>query len=63
MCEGMSSINGPIPPHPMFLKESLNDLSSARSTLSQCEGPSKISGPIISHFDEQAVGYVKHLSL
>ncbi len=51
MCEGLSSINGPIPPHPMFTKEFQLNLSSARSTSSACEGPSKISGPIISHFE------------
>lgn len=52
MCEGPSTItNGPIPAHPMFLGENLEDLSSARSTNSRCEGPSKLSGPILNHFD------------
>lgn len=53
MCEGISSIqNGPIPPHPMFLKEDLSNLASSRSNSSMCEGPSKISGPIASQFDD-----------
>lgn len=57
MCEGLSSVNGPIPPHPMFLKESLeNNISSSRSVISQCEGPSKLSGPIASHFEKPSVG-------
>ncbi len=53
MCEGLSSIvNGPIPPHPMFERESTQlDLNSSRSNKSICEGPSKISGPIGSHFE------------
>jgi hypothetical protein len=52
MCEGLSTINGPIPPHPMFLNEgSHSSLSlSSRNDSSLCEGPSKISGPIASHF-------------
>ncbi len=54
MCEGLSTINGPIPPHPMFTKDFQLNLSSARSTTSACEGPSKISGPIISHFENNS---------
>ena len=53
MCEGISSINGPIPTHPMFLREEsfhLDSLSSSRSNKSICEGPSKISGPIPSDY-------------
>ena len=51
MCEGLSTIiNGPIPTHPMFLKEPSFESISARSNNSLCEGPSKISGPIVSHF-------------
>ena len=52
MCEGLSTIiNGPIPPHPMFLKDNSFSSLSARSVNSMCEGPSKISGPIASHFE------------
>ena len=53
MCEGPSTISGPIPPHPMFLGnlDNLEDLHTSRSTNTWCEGPSKLSGPIINHFD------------
>lgn len=55
MCEGLSSINGPIPPHPMFLKEnSFTSISARSNSNSICEGPSKISGPIVSHFETDA---------
>jgi hypothetical protein len=54
MCEGLSTIvNGPIPPHPMFLlqrEETSLDLNTSRSNKSICEGPSKLSGPIGTHF-------------
>jgi hypothetical protein len=57
MCEGLSTIvNGPIPPHPMFLlqrEDTSLDLNSSRSNKSICEGPSKLSGPIASHFGNE----------
>lgn len=49
MCEGLSTINGPIPPHPMFLKETPTPNLSSRSN-DLCLGPSKITGPIVSDF-------------
>ncbi|CAF0763571.1 unnamed protein product [Brachionus calyciflorus] len=63
MCEGISTINGPIPPHPMFLKENSFSSISARSTTnSLCEGPSKLTGPIVSHFSNESgsVDYSKN---
>ena len=52
MCEGLSTIaNGPIPPHPMFLKGLSFESLSSRSNNSLCEGPSKISGPIVSQYE------------
>ena len=55
MCEGLSTIvNGPIPPHPMFLKGiSFDSLSSRSNNNSLCEGPSKISGPIVSQYENE----------
>lgn len=55
MCEGLSSIvNGPISPHPMFLRENtFLEIKSSRSHKSFCEGPSKISGPIVSHYGDE----------
>jgi hypothetical protein len=37
MCEGLSKLSGPIPPHPSFLSE-YNGFNSARSDNSMCEG-------------------------
>lgn len=38
MCEGLSKINGPIPPHPMFLKNDLDSFRSTERNNSLCEG-------------------------
>ena len=58
MCEGLSRISGPIPPHPLFLREesgfSVAAPSSNRSlNHSVCEGPSKLSGPFVSHYKNE----------
>jgi hypothetical protein len=60
MCEGLSAIDGPIPPHPMFLKDSSSwSVPSSARNDTPCEGPSKISGPIVSHFNENKdKGYI-----
>ena len=53
MCEGPSTISGPIPPHPMFAAENALVASSRSSVAGDglCEGPSHLSGPIASHYD------------
>lgn len=48
MCEGLSTINGPIPPHPMFLKETSS--LSLSSTNNLGIGQTKLTGPIVSDF-------------
>ncbi|RNA36308.1 enkurin domain-containing 1 [Brachionus plicatilis] len=59
MCEGLSSINGPIPPHPMFLKETTGSGMSARSN-ELGVGPSKVTGPIVSDFSVTERGPVDY---
>lgn len=48
MCEGLSRISGPIPPHPMFLRDnSFSSVPSVDRNNPLCEGPSKLIGPFM----------------
>lgn len=50
MTEGLSKIDGPIPPHSMFVSGFSYSARPSSRDNTLCEGPSKLSGPIQSDF-------------